>query len=271
MLKEARFVQTSRKKLSDLFFNHIKVAKLFAKGKKPICVWHNNDYFNGDASSFGDEKVKKILNLGSHFVPYGSGKNVLEDVRQSIKQVLLEYFLGFMGVDRLDRVRFEYLEIEQILYCLGYSNEDLEYISYCLEKRVFRVNYQKHKSYIDEKTMDYIRTTLDGYVLGPTDKNSNKFFIMWPVVFFNALNKMYIHNIDNYKVVENDIEKVIKDLTNRANNILSRIDKNKRNKFKNKNGQIQYGYVIPKDKDKNKYRPVVSYYNHKYKKTTKYC
>ena len=38
MLKEARFVQTSRKKLSDLFFNHIKVAKLFAKGKKPICV-----------------------------------------------------------------------------------------------------------------------------------------------------------------------------------------------------------------------------------------
>ena len=77
---------------------------------------------------------------------------------------------------------------------------------------------------------------------------------------------MYIHNIDNYKVVENDIEKVIKDLTNRANNILSRIDKNKRNKIKNKNGQIPYGYVIPKDKDKNKYRPVVSYYNHKYKK-----
>ena len=77
---------------------------------------------------------------------------------------------------------------------------------------------------------------------------------------------MYVDNFDNYIRKDTRIDKIFENMTSNANNIIERIDHMKRKKFTAKTEQLPYGYIIPKNKDKNKYRPVVSYFHHKYKK-----
>jgi hypothetical protein len=53
---------------------------------------------------------------------------------------------------------------------------------------------------------------------------------------------------------------------------ISGLDKRQRKKFSgSKTGDLPYGYILPKNKDINKCRPVVSYFNHPHKKLFNIC
>ena len=92
--------------------------------------------------------------------------------------MLLDYFVGFLGFTVYDRRRFESFCIEDIMNCLGFCDRDISYVCNSIDTRIVRVNYQKQKSIISKTTMDHINNKLNGYVIGPKDKNANSFFIL---------------------------------------------------------------------------------------------
>ena len=98
----------------------------------------------------------------------------------------------------------------------------------------------------------------------PRDKNINKLFIMCPVAFKQALDSMFVYNTENYVVVNDTVEYVYDKLFKGLKELCA-----ERDKFKgllNDTKLLPYGYVLPKDKDTNRNRPVVSYFPHPGKK-----
>lgn len=106
-----------------------------------------------------------------------------------------------------------------------------------------------------------LKTKLKGYVISNRDKNTGGLAVMCPIFFKNKMMETYDWTKwrANYQHVIISVEEVL--------NIWKRHVKSMEFDTRwNKKGTLPYAYGIPKEKDLNKFRPIVSYANHPLKR-----
>ena len=83
--------------------------------------------------------------------------------------------------------------------------------------------------------------------------------ILWPVLLYDKLIDAYVDN-PSYITLSDDSSDISKKWYNNIKNVLCRIDKKLLPRYVKKkiNHHIPYGYIIPKNKDVLKDRPVVA-------------
>ena len=83
------------------------------------------------------------------------------------------------------------------------------------------------------------------------------------MVLYNNIEKLYIKNTECYSIIDKKQEEIMINWKDEFDSICRRMNKkNDSKRLFNFKGDLPYGYVIPKNKDLNKCRPVVSYYKH---------
>ena len=85
-------------------------------------------------------------------------------------------------------------------------------------------------------------------------------------MLYENLNKNYIDNNGHYIPIHVSSEVITEKLVSARDKVLSVLDSKSKRRYIRKGFSCPYGYIIPKNKDINKYRPVVSYVNHVSKK-----
>lgn len=80
-----------------------------------------------------------------------------------------------------------------------------------------------------------------------------------------------MNNDDNYEKIKKDEKMILEKWNEDFSRLIGRIGKKKKQRYVKRNGRLPYGYVIPKNKNILKLRPIVSYFNHPFKKLLNVC
>lgn len=116
-------------------------------------------------------------------------------------------------------------------------------------------NVEFNNKFILEKNILNIKTKLHGWIIVPLDKNTGSCALACPILYRDYL-------LANFKWVGKE-RKYIKRLQH-SESILQYMKKfNQRFKsYTPKNSALPSSYILPKNKDIQRYRPIVSYFNH---------
>lgn len=227
IVRRIRVIFTNHKNLGKLFHNHIKTAKEFKEDEigKIECQCDKNKHYTLRGTEL---KSIKILKKHPKYIPSIPSKfNLKNNLNNQLNKLLIK--LGGKETELNEKSL--------------YKKDNPKTIK--IKKQIFKgKNIQKKKEWI----------------IGPIDKNAGGNFISCKKLYNMQLIEAF-HYLDtkrNFIKLEKNEEDVYiswkKDYNN--NEEWKKIGKWKETK------KIGYGYIIPKEKDLYKTRPIVSYFSH---------
>jgi hypothetical protein len=252
LIDHLRVVQTKSSDIQRSLINNIVFSKNYRLQIPPKCVCTNitSDVHTKLRSSdfMNSPIIYKVLSQNSHNIPIPTKLNAIRIVKHSI----LDY-------------------VQQIRRLTGYN------LSTKRQNRIIRdITGQIHDSFggfsafrkdnqvspelsYDSVTDIDITTTksqLKQYIICSADKNDGECIMICPYDYHKALTKTFIDD-SHYEHVYDSVEKILESF---------RLTYSRKKWFKlaryNKKGKLPYVYINPKYKDLNRYRPIMSYFNH---------
>jgi len=118
------------------------------------------------------------------------------------------------------------------------------------------VNMQQNNTYLKENEISRVLTKYKGLLFTELDKNAYQWAIMCPCVYLEKLHK-HFDDDKHYLRLTTDPTSIEKKVMNNYNDL----GLNSIVPFKKIN-EIGTGYILPKDKDIKRVRPIVSYFKH---------
>ena len=242
-----KFMPTTGK----LLFNHIAHDKNINYMSEPkcMCKFHNNKYppiFR--MRDHTDNVVSRIAKLGAKYVPWPSMENVKKQIRTSIHEYI---------------AHIQQSSPTKILFDNDTTSHNIKKFTTTISKYI-TTNTQPTHNTIYENEIWHAKNILKGYVITPADKNNNEFIIQCPHHRKKQINKTYInakhfktHKYNNTTALNINKNKILQQFTNWAQ---------KHGEEYETNAKLPYAYVLPKDKDLERPRPVTSYCAHPLKK-----
>lgn len=232
-VKRLRIVFTSQKTIKDILVNNNRVTKSMTKSK-PICVCR--------------QKRQHIAKRGSEW--YGDGADILSmnnkytptpdhvDSVQYCCTALFRWWNTLLKWDRSASKKGSIIEMAKRATIQGIPNN----------------------AKVTEGEVQQVSKIMQKWMIVWLDKNASTLFICCPVWYWQKTLKTF-----DWK----DKAASYKEVTQSKSVILDtwrRLDTGDDYFFSmKKTGDLPYGYVIPKEKDINKMRPIVSYYHHPWK------
>ena len=115
--------------------------------------------------------------------------------------------------------------------------------------------------YLNEKKLRKLKDKYKHIIFSPLDKNGGCMHMCCPIAYLNAMKKTYRKDKDHYTQLNQEPEDIMKDYRQFYEETTEQITKvDNMNKFEPTN--LPYSYILFKNKDIKKIRPIVSYATH---------
>jgi len=228
-------VFTKRNNIEDILCNHRKFSKNISYNA-PIC-----------SCNMEDSKAKK------HMIIKLEDSNLLSNEEKKLirlKDIPLPHSPNNYYNMKTEISNF-------IFKLLKEKNEDIVEKINLMSKKVTKQKSKKNfNNFILEKEIIQIKGKLKKWIIAPMDKNNGSAVLICPVLYKDMLlgNFKWIGNRKKYKRKLLHTQVIVSQMKT--------FGKKYPNININKNGVIPNAYILPKNKDIRKTRPIVSYSNH---------
>jgi len=231
-------VYTRQPNIGDIAMNFMKMAKgMNIEDYQCVCGTKNN---KGNHMIFKIKDIQddiiKPLQLHQKVVPLPDDPGTWRGIFHEFQK--LKKMLG-----KVDK---------NIELCNTY-----EYVRGWMEKR--NTKQVKADTYISAHATRKAVRKLKGWLITYADKNPGMLIACCPMWYYDKMNETFKCNgtQDSYIKIDTTEDKLLNEWHNFYKQNLQNIGM-----YFNKKGRIPYGYILPKFKDLNKTRPIVSYYYH---------
>lgn len=239
IFQKIRIVFTKRKNIGDILLNHIKYCSRI-NSRLPLCNCKINskdpkkhEIFRLEDIDFLTDEEKQLIRIKD--IPLPHSPNNYFNIKTAITNLIIK-----IGKCINDEVK-----------------HNIERISLVVTK----TKKKEKNQYIKEIDILRIKTKLKNWIIAPLDKNSGSIAIICPYLYRDMCfaNFRWEGPTKKFKKVINKAS--IEDNIFQFNKMMKL--------FPFKKGTLPIAYIIPKNKNLNKYRPIISYSNHSLKKLLK--
>jgi len=262
--KKMRVVTTSRSSLGDIIFNFRKAARVYDPKCEPDCVCNTS---HGEHAILTPEQLppfeKLVLTQNSKNLPHPSTINLYEEGCKAIRESLpaLEKILN-----QRERNRKEYGETGQYDPCscsltrLFDSKDKVMYpVLSLIDEYAQEIPIAEEvPGFLQLKNVIRTKALLSEWIRMPFDKNPGKIAVLCPRRYWNALTKMFVLDTEHYEVQSNVKPE---EYVNSWKAVYDDKQWERLGRFFPK-GKIPEAYALPKFKDFNRYRVIISFYSH---------
>lgn len=261
-----RVVLTKRDSIADMTHNYIKEAKTFSLHKPPVCVCANGGDHKVRLPEDFEGEIGKVLGQNSKNIPYPSSIDAQDELRVSFLDALAQ--VQPMIDQRQENIR-QFATSGR--YCPDSGNLSRRFQRrdpafarvFKLLSRVVEFDVETLKCGenwgISVEAVKQVARALRGHVLVFCDKNIGKTAVMCPKDYHERLHTTFIQDSGHYESAYDHVtdESLVK----------LYIETFYHKQWKGiaplrAKGTIPYAYVVPKFKDLNRNRPLISYFNH---------
>lgn len=271
IIHNCRIVYSNHTNIKQLLTNHIKTAKEFTK-EDAVQIRNNNyscnckghpkiyDYNNCDALEYSNpELLKFILSINSTNIVRPSTSLQLQYAIRAFNKFRSKLISCYNNESKAFTILHNEIltELRNIFkHSTEHSVLNTKYKPILNNMQASTLNLQS----INCDDLLHIRSWLKqkDLVCMTIDKNANKLAITCKCHYYSMLSKLYLNDTVHYEAIQltsNDIKKQYLQMYNKKGWA-------KHAKFNSNAGSLPYAYAIVKQKDYNKLRPIVSYFNH---------
>ena len=230
--------------------------------------------------SEANDEVKSILNISSKNIPEPSKMDLRNEVIPCITDYITQInsMLGpkekRLGQHRAGRKRtgtcknreFENLTRQMKVAGLNstFIKEIKTQINTTLGKSIEKSNGSPTQKNLDETCLRALKAKYKHMIFSPLDKNGGCMHMCCPVAYTNAMKKTFRHDDNHYTQTNLNAERINQKYRHFYEEIGSTLSKVHCKKFEEI--EVPYAYILFKNKDIKKIRPIVSYATHPLKR-----
>ena len=289
-----RFVFTRRESIGDMFTNHIRFIRKhnFHGRKKAKCICNKIDptgTLPRDSAGHicckmneSNEKIEALLNISTKNIPHPSKVNTTEEITECLHMfgAQIKSLLDPKTLTKNDnkRIKKKHREVNgkdttsqkedmiKTMSEIGISPSFIKQI-YTQSKAIAKQQHIVEKEIpgnLDPERLRQLRNDLSGLIFSPLDKNTGCMCISCPLAYENAITKSFRSDTSHYEKFRLPASELIKKYRRFYEEIGEPISTVSNDKFDET--KIPYAYVLHKNKDLAKLRPIVSYATHPLKR-----
>lgn len=287
-----RFVFTKRDAIKDIFENNTAFIRNydFTTTNKATCMCTALDPDNtlprdeqGHIAckvSEANEEIKTMLNISSKNIP----KPTQVDTRREIIQCTIDYLKQInkmigpreknQGWKRVRHTKEkcddrDFNEMIKQMKIAGLNKESIRIVKKQIKEITKNIHWneqdqQSQQSNLDDTKLRKLKEKYKHMIFSPLDKNNGCMHMCCPVSYTNAMKIMFKRDEEHYENINTSAEDINKKYRHFYETTTEVLNKVPDEKF---DGNIPYAYVLFKNKDIKKKRPIVSYATHPLKKT----
>ncbi|HXT84579.1 MAG TPA: hypothetical protein VN704_09685, partial [Verrucomicrobiae bacterium] len=270
LLTSFKFIYKKNKTIKQILCNHIRYAKSYiynpleyemdqnnnnciCKGKKLIYDHNNCNQLSTNSL------LPTILNMNSNNVPMPLYDTMINNIYQNLHLFIIRVKRYFSN------------EYHVPLHTI---QELITQIKTLLQQNTHKINTSNYSKFpLSIADVNSIKRQLNGYIISTLDKNNNKLIITCPCVYQMQIVTTFINDSHYKKITNQTSDAIIHSWLYSYHSLkwdrFFPLAKQRNIITKVKNSDIPYAYTLMKFKDYKKLRPIVSYFQHPFKRLFK--
>jgi hypothetical protein len=263
-----RLVNTRRDSIADILHNHIPFSKLFSKDNIQKCVCPNSsdrenehkirlsDSFSGDAFL--------VLSQNSKNIPHPDYFNTADEVKSGFRNIIADVS-KLLSQSEQNHSDFHdsgfYNHFSTNVVSFFDKNDPMLHEVFSSLRRASEIRSISKASYpraLSLSVIKEVKKSLSGCIFLGLDQNVGKTAVVCPVKMQKILENVFINDEKHYEQLhQKPAETILRDLKNSFH-------ENHWSSVSNLRylSSLPYGYAIPKAKDLDRLRPIISYVRH---------